>query len=427
MSSPGQGQPLRIGLVTPAWPGSAAANGIASATAHLAQGLQELGHRVTVLTHHIDGPHDHPSVVELPSPRITLADRLTFRLATDRGVRAVMIRRLIAGAQRAIAEHGIEILMMEESFGWAGALRAALPIPVVVTLHGPFWLHRAGPQRPRRGPDARRENWEQAGLQRIDAVISPAHDVLDRTRDEWGLPAVPTAVIGNPVRLETTGAPAAALPVPELLFVGRFDRIKGADILLAAFARIAAAHPSCRLTFVGPDPGVFRGDRPPLRLAEALAALPATIRARVTVLGQRSREEIADLRRQAPITIVASRYETFGVALIEAMAAGSAVVSTRVGGCGEILRDGETGLLVPPEDPDALAGACLRLLADPALALRLGTAARADVVARFAPTVIAREVAEFLAPICRGKEIRSPACAADGPDGGRSPVAEHSA
>lgn len=394
-------RPLRIGLVTPAWPGSATANGIASATAQLATGLEALGHEVTILALGIDAPTDHPRVVLLPEAETSLAQRFLFRFARDRVIRQRAISRLLAGAKIAVRQHRIEVLMMEESFGWAAVLRKALAIPVVVTLHGPHWLHRTRPGKPGPGPDARREAWEAAGLQQIDGIISPSRDVLDRTVAEWGLPDVPTTVIGNPVRIDPLPALAASVTDPHLLFVGRFDRIKGGDILIQAFARVAAQHPTCRLTFVGPDGGVVQPDGSRLRLAETLAALQPAIAGRVSVLGQKTRDEIAALRRQHPITLIASRYETFGVALIEAMAAGSAVVSTRVGGCAEILRDGETGMLVPSEDPAALADACLALLADPALVQRLGAAARADVAARFSADSVAREVDAFLAPLCR--------------------------
>ena len=393
-------RPLRIGLVTPAWPGTHTANGIATATAHLAAGLERLGHQVTILANDIDGPHDHPRVVELFATGMTRLQRLRFRWAPDVVVREMQIRRLILGARRAIADQGIDILMLEESFGWVGAVQDALPIPVIATLHGPQWLHRTTPGKPRHGPDARREAWEAAGLRRVAGIISPSRDVLERTRAEWGLPDVPTAVIGNPVALGILQTPAAAFPAPALLFIGRFDRIKGADVLLDAFARVAARQPTCRLTFVGPDYGVVQPDGTLLHLSEALARLPAMARDRITVVGPRSRQEIVEIRRHHPITLLASRYETFGVALIEAMAAGSAVISTRVGGCGEILRDGETGILVPPEDPQALADACLRLLGDAELTRHLGEAARRDVAARFAPEVIAGEVARFLARFC---------------------------
>lgn len=393
--------PLRIGLVTPAWPGTATANGIASAVAHLTTGLAAIGHEVTIIAHWIDAPHDDPRVLALDEKPASLLGRLLFRLFPDRAVRRATIARLTTATREAIARHGIDVLLMEETFGWAGELRRALPIPVVVTLHGPHWLHRAIPGRPRRGPDARRENWEAAGLHRIDGLIAPSRSVLDQTGVEWGLPTLPTAVIGNPVSLDRTAPPAARLTVPQLLFVGRFDRIKGGDLVLDAFARIAARHPDCRLTFVGPDGGISQPDGTTLLLAEAVSRLPGPLRDRIDVLGRKSRAEVEALRSTHPITLLASRYETFGVALIEAMAAGSAIVSTRVGGCAEVLRDGKTGFLVPTEDPQALADACLTLLDDPDLALRLGQAAQADVAARFSPETIAREVATFLGPLCR--------------------------
>lgn len=392
---------LRIGLVTPAWPGTATPNGIASAVAQLAAGLESIGHEVTILAHWIDAVHDHPRVITLPERPMELTNRVLYRMFPDWTVRRVMIAKLTQAARQAIARHHIDVLLIEETNGWAGELRRALPIPVIVTLHGPHWLHRAKPGRPSRGPDARRESWESAGLHKVDGLISPSRDVYDRTGQEWGLPQLPAAIIGNPVGFDTTAAPAARLTEPRLLFVGRFDRIKGGDLVLDAFTRIVAAHPDCRLTFVGPDEGFALPDGSRLHLPEAISRLPAAVRARIEVLGRKSRAEVAALRQQHPITLIASRYETFGVALIEAMAAGSAVVSTRVGGCAEVLRDGETGILVPSEDAEAIADACLRLLADPAQALRLGKAAQADVAARFAPEAIAREVVAFLAPICR--------------------------
>lgn len=118
--------------------------------------------------------------------------------------------------------------------------------------------------------------------------------------------------------------------------------------------------------------------------------------------GQCSREEVAALRRTHGLTIVASRHETFGGTIAEAMVAGSALVCTRIGGGAEILLDGETALLVPPDDAGALAEACLRLLGDPALARRLGRAARAYVENHLSPEAIGRQMADFLTPLCRG-------------------------
>jgi glycosyltransferase involved in cell wall biosynthesis len=397
---------LRIGLVTPAWPGTATANGIATAVAHLAAGLEANGHVVTILAHRIDGPHDHPRVVVLPQRRMPLIERMVYRIAPDRVLKHAVVSRLVAAARLAIRLHRIEVVMMEETLGWAGALRRKLALPVVVTLHGPAWLHRATPVLPNGQPSGRREDWEAAGLQDVDGIIAPSQDVRDRTKAEWGLPKRPITVIGNPVSFGSDAPLAALAPEPRLLFVGRFDWIKGGDLVIETFARVAAAHPTCRFSFVGPDIGIKQQGDSLLTLASAVARLPDAIRTRIDLIGPRSRDEVAALRERHPITLIASRYETFGLALIEAMAAGSAVVSTRVGGCAEIVTDGKTGLLVPPEDPEALAAACLRLLADPQLAARLGQAAREDVRSRFSPNIVAREVAAFLAPICRGQERR---------------------
>lgn len=393
--------PLRIGLLTPAWPGRSSANGIATAVAHLAAGLEAIGHEVTILAHYVDGPHDHPRVVVLDDPGMTLAERLLFRIAPDRVQKQSVVKLIVSAARKAIAEHKIEVVMVEETHGWAGDVRRKLPVPVVVTLHGPWWLHRTKPGVPDGRAGARREAQEATGLRQVDGIIAPSQDVWDRTAAEWGLPDVPCKVIGNPVSFGEVTDLAASVPDPHLLFVGRFDRIKGGDLVIEAFKRIAAAHPTCRLTFVGPDPGIPQPDGTELTLAKVHQALPEALRNRISILGIRTRDEIVSLRRKFPITLIASRYETFGVALIEAMAAGSAVVATCVGGCAEIVRDGETGLLVPPESPEALAAACLRLLADRPLARRLGEAARRDIRSRFAPEVIARQVAAFLAPICR--------------------------
>jgi glycosyltransferase involved in cell wall biosynthesis len=391
---------LRIGLVTPAWPGTGTPNGMATAVAHLAAGLEALGHEVTIIAHHVDGPHDHPRLVELPKLPMPLVHRLLFRAFPQHIVRQSVIRSLAAAARQAIERHGIQVLMTDENRGWAGPVRRRLPIPVVVTLHGPEWLHRATPGAQKTRSSALWERWEASGLRGVDGIIAPSRDVRDRTDKEWGLPDLPCAVIGNPVDPGPLTAVAAQTADPRLLFIGRFDWIKGGDVVIEAFAKIAAAHPVCRLTFVGPDIGIEQANGPRLTLPLALSRLPEATRARIDILGPKTRDEIVQLRKAHPVAIMASRYETFGVALIEAMVAGAAVVSTRVGGCSEIVKDGETGLLVPPDDPDALATACLRLLNDPALAVRLGAAARADASARFAPEVVAQDVARFLAPIC---------------------------
>ena len=100
------------------------------------------------------------------------------------------------------------------------------------------------------------------------------------------------------------------------------------------------------------------------------------------------RGDVRDLLAEAEVFVLPSRWEGMPNALLEAMACGLPCVATRVSGTEDILRDGENGLLVEPEQPEPLADALRRVLVDATLALRLGQAARATVVERYAVTRI---------------------------------------
>jgi glycosyltransferase involved in cell wall biosynthesis len=118
------------------------------------------------------------------------------------------------------------------------------------------------------------------------------------------------------------------------------------------------------------------------------------------------RRDIPDLLARCDVFALSSRSEGGPISVLEAMAAGLPVVASDVGGVGEIVVDQQTGLLVPPGDPDALAAALERLLADPALRHRLGAAGRERAAQRFSLGALraahlelyARELARHGAP-----------------------------
>jgi len=103
----------------------------------------------------------------------------------------------------------------------------------------------------------------------------------------------------------------------------------------------------------------------------------------VTFLGEQL--HLGGLFAQADLFVLPSEQESFGLAALEALASGVPVVASDVGGLPEVVRDGETGLLVPPHDPRALAVAVLELLRDEPRRAAMGRAARADATARFRP------------------------------------------
>lgn len=388
---------LRIGLVTPAWPGSRTANGIATAVSHLAIGLEACGHEVTIIAISVDAPYTRPRVVQLPEIHWSLLDKLRVRIDSESTAHRKYGQAIAAAVRDAIDRHGIEIVVMEETQGWAGSVARHVDIPIVVTLHGPWCLLKEFQGNSVTRADTRRDAREIKGLQWARGITAPSWDTLKRTAALRRLPSVPQTVIHNPMPI---APPIASGDTEKLLFVGRFDFLKGGDVVIEAFAEIAQRHPTCRLTFLGSDRGVERPGLPRLTMSEALARLPEPARNRIDVRGQCSREVVAALRRTHDIAIVASRFENFGGTMLEAMAVGASLVCTHVGGA-EILLHEKTALLIPPGDPQAMAEACLRLLHDPALAKRLGAASRSHVEQHLSPEAIGRQIANFLAPICR--------------------------
>ena len=171
----------------------------------------------------------------------------------------------------------------------------------------------------------------------------------------------------DPELRRTLGLPATG---PVVGYVGRLERGKGPDVLLAAAELLALKVPSVTLLVVGDGP---------LRLPLAARAASAGVRAVFT--GQRG--DIPALLRLCDSVAVPSRQEAFGRIIIEAMAARVPVVASAVGGIPEVCADRFTGLLVPPEDPDALAAALAATLTDATASTSRVRAAAADVATRF--------------------------------------------
>lgn len=183
-------------------------------------------------------------------------------------------------------------------------------------------------------------------------------------------------------------------PALRIAAVGRLVDKKGFDVLVEAVSRLHDDGVAVRLTIAGED-------------GSAAAPLRALIAARglggvVTVSGPLTQRELLALYRDSDVAALACRVVDDGDrdgipnVLVEAMAAGLPVISTAVSGLPELVRDGETGLLVPPEDPAALAAA-LRRLTDPALRARFATAGRALVEQEFDGDALAKQLAGLFA------------------------------
>lgn len=160
-----------------------------------------------------------------------------------------------------------------------------------------------------------------------------------------------------------------------VFFAGRLARAKGLDLVLRALPNIVREIPAAHLAIAGED---FGEQETLQQLAESLGVSRA-----VTWLGKLPREELLAAYQHASAFVFPSRYEAFGIAVLEAQAAGCPVVAANASALPFLVSDGETGLLSRPEDPEHLAAALLRLLNDRPLAERLAQNARARVLRDF--------------------------------------------
>lgn len=193
-----------------------------------------------------------------------------------------------------------------------------------------------------------------------------------------GSGATGSGAAGEAVEASGAGAVAGGLAAEagHLLFVGRLRIRKGVEVLLAALARLRAAHPEARLLVAGD--GEHR--RALERTAAALGVADA-----VTFLGRCDAARVRALLAGARLLAVPSIYEGMPLVVLEAMEAGVPVVASRVSGIPEVVEDGVTGWLVPPEDPQALAAALAAAMEDAEEARRRGAAGRRRVEERFRP------------------------------------------
>lgn len=170
-----------------------------------------------------------------------------------------------------------------------------------------------------------------------------------------------------------------------VLYVSRLERRKGTDIFMAALSPLLKACPTVKVRVVGRDS--YAGDASRSYLSNFAADHP-DLSDKVSFLGQVSDAELAREYEQADIFCVPSRYESFGIIYVEAMRYSLPVVAAGVGGIPDIVVDGETGLLTPPENSRALADALARLAGDRVLRQRLGANGRARFKALFDHDVI---------------------------------------
>ncbi len=283
--------------------------------------------------------------------------------------------RLAAELQRLVARERPRVVHVTDV--WPPALVAARLAGVrrlLVTHHTP--------ELPRHDNLAGRAWWALGWLVRPEVIYTSE---TDRRGDRRQLLSTRVVELGiDLARFAAAGAARAAAVEPAAgrppglrgAVVGTVARLavqKGLDVLIDAAPLVLARRPDARFVIVGDGE---------LRAELEARAVAAGVADRVAFLG--ARDDIPEQLATLDVFVLPSRFEGLCLAVIEAQAAGVPVVATPVGGIRETVVPGETGLLVPVDDPGALAAAILTLLDDPALAAHLAGEAQRRAIARFA-------------------------------------------
>jgi glycosyltransferase involved in cell wall biosynthesis len=377
---------MHIAFFSPAWPVEEYQNGIVTYVHWMKRELEGRGHRVSVFTAELDSSGSERHVFHVRHPPPTIRDRVRRRLPRLRQSAQYAVFEFSQAISAAILEvhrqDPIDLVEMEESFGWFADVARLTSIPLVVKLHGPAFLSLVEHEL---DTPLGREKIVREGraLWRATTITSPCVATLQQTVDRYQLAPAIRRHIENPVAIDAD-APLWRLEQCDrntILFVGRFDLRKGADIILKAFLSLLELRSSLKLVFVGPDRGLSTPQGQMLHF-EAYRNLlfPEELRQRIEFRGPVAHLDIPRLRARSMVTAIASRWENPGYTLLEAMLQGCPVVSSDAGGCPESVIHRSTGRLAKSEDPASFAAQILAMLDDPVEAEALGRAARHHVI-----------------------------------------------
>ena len=270
----------------------------------------------------------------------------------------------------------------------AGLLKKAWNVPILQMFHTLGLMKNRIAQTPAEIEGEYRINGEHQVMQEVDRIIAATQAEEAQLEFLYHVPhekinIIPPGVdIGRfyPIPMDEAKEVIGQGKCPRLLlFVGRIEPLKGVDTLIRALAILrcngAMDHECYSLAIIGGEP-----DAPPEDMSAEMARLQSLCRELglddlVVFLGKRAQETLPYYYSAAEILIMPSHYESFGMVALEAMACGTPVVASQVGGLAFLVQDGITGFVVPGGDPEALSKTLEKLIRDPALREKLGSQA----------------------------------------------------
>jgi glycosyltransferase involved in cell wall biosynthesis len=347
---------------------------------------EHIGPDVQVSAYVTSGLPDDPSPLTGHGLRVTAGPLGTSRVRRLAAL-AAHIRRERPDVVHAHLEYETAVVAVAHRLAGSGA---------AVLMH----MHNTA----RLAPGTLLHRAQRLAMRRADLILCGSRAVADDQMAHYGVSPARTRVWYLGVHLDHLDRVLAeARPDPgpagewlTLVFAGRLVPLKGVDILLRAVARLGGC--PVRLLVVGEGP-----ERPCLEaMAQDLGLCD-----RVSFLGQRTHEEVYRALAGAHLYVHAARHEALGFTILEAMASGLPVVATAVEGIPEAVADGQSGLLVPPESPEALAQAIGWMLDHENERQAMGQAGRRIVEQRFSMAVRAVELEGIYHELAQARASRT--------------------
>lgn len=388
---------MNIVVVTPSWPQVANPNGIVTYYTNLVPALREQGHTVHVVTFEVYKEDSHTHLIDY---KLSFVEKALCKLReyVDPGYWQYYYgsRSICHKIQEIHEASSVDVVQMEDSFGWHYFVQKKLPIPVVNRLHGPYFLNSFETIKSRQ--THRRITREARAFLAAKYITSPSVNILKSTEKKYGKFWCESKALPNSMNIFQYDDrwEFASITKWQILFVGRFDNHKGGDVILHAFFKVKKKLPDATLVFIGPDKGLEAGGEiVTVKKFMNLHGYEAEIDRSVFFKGKQDKKTINSYRKSSHLTVVSSRYETFGNVALEAIACGSPLVCSDAGALPEIIQHKKSGVLFENENVDDLAEKMEAVLYSDELANTLsdGGLERAESV--FSPASAAAAMVDF--------------------------------
>lgn len=365
---------------------------------HLATALADAGHEVVVLSRRPSGtdPSSHPTADDISEGVRVIAaaqDPHEFDFGSDMMAWTLAMGHSMVRAGLAIKGSDTEPWKPDvvHAHDWlvahpAIALAEYFDVPLISTIHATEAGRHSGWVSGRISRQVHAvESWL---VHESDSLITCSASMSDEITELFGPGLAEIRVIRNGIDVARWPfAPRRPRQGPaQLLYLGRLEYEKGVHDAIAALPRIRRTHPGTTLTIAGSGTQLAWL----VEQARKHKVLRAT-----SFVGHLNHDDLVGLLHAADAAVLPSHYEPFGIVALEAAATGTPLVTSNVGGLGEAVINGQTGMSYPPRDIAGLADAVRRVLDDPQAAQRMADAARERLTSDFDWNTVAEETAQI--------------------------------